>query len=453
MPTAPPDESQKAPVFDNLDSTNLSSIERASFLEAVQQNYGNPLHSTAVEEDLSLPEEGGTDGGGGKGAPQTGRTAVQRKEKGRDGGNKEEKKKSGNIGRKARPGKTRKKEAIEEEAGEADVEGEESEPGPAPKKSSRPIPSSSEVTDSGTKRLVGKRPAKRRSAGQRSAARPAKNEGLKKEKKRKKKSGSGESSGPQSQEASDPDPAQKSRRPIPSSDEVTDEDTSWTPSRKRARTYNLDGFRKSSSDRSTSRKSSASGSAEGEEASRGQQREKRHGRRGETELEVVLDAFLDFCHQYRESVESTTVRQAIDSLSSSVEEQLTEKITASKDLRVLRKNNAKVGSLIRRKRQRLLDAKYELIRAEQQLRSLQKEEARLELRLADLRRGQAFLRGIRELNRGYLEHRHTHPKEKEEYGASSLPALLLETKYVLGAEHQLRGINNRLAKRLDETGK
>ncbi|KAM4595916.1 centromere protein U-like [Polymixia lowei] len=100
----------------------------------------------------------------------------------------------------------------------------------------------------------------------------------------------------------------------------------------------------------------------------------------------------------------------------------------------------------------MLDAKYELIRAEQQVYSLQKEEAKLELRLADLRRGQAFLWDIKELNKQYLEHRQTHPKEMEEYGASSLPALLLETRCVLGVEDQLKKINDRLEKRLQEIG-
>lgn len=44
---------------------------------------------------------------------------------------------------------------------------------------------------------------------------------------------------------------------------------------------------------------------------------------------------------------------------------------------------------------------------------LQKEKAELELRLSDLRRGQAFLHDIRELNRQYLDFRHKHPREKE----------------------------------------
>lgn len=168
------------------------------------------------------------------------------------------------------------------------------------------------------------------------------------------------------------------------------------------------------------------------------------------ESSVVLDSFLALCHTYKESVESTAVRRAIDTFSSSVKEQLTEMITTSKELRVLKRDNAKVNSLIKRNRHKLLDAKYELVRAEQQLGSLQKEKLELGQRLANLRRGHSFLQGIRDLNTRYLAHRRAHPTEKEQYGASSLPALLLETKSILTAEDHLRKANDRLEARLRE---
>ncbi|KAF3837932.1 hypothetical protein F7725_009700 [Dissostichus mawsoni] len=103
----------------------------------------------------------------------------------------------------------------------------------------------------------------------------------------------------------------------------------------------------------------------GETASTDKQRKRQRGGQGGTQLEVVLEAFLDFCDQYR---------------------------------------------------------------GERQVCLLQKEKSELKARLADLRRGQAFLHDIRELNTQYLDYRHKHPKEKEMYGASSLPALLLEAK-------------------------
>ncbi|KAF7643605.1 hypothetical protein LDENG_00236630 [Lucifuga dentata] len=61
--TAPSNETQKASPADSLESTSLSAIERASFLHGLQQSYGNPLHSTAVEDDLNASEEDGVKGG------------------------------------------------------------------------------------------------------------------------------------------------------------------------------------------------------------------------------------------------------------------------------------------------------------------------------------------------------------------------------------------------------
>ncbi|XP_042275121.1 centromere protein U isoform X2 [Thunnus maccoyii] len=389
VPPAAADDSQKASSLDHLDSANLSAIERASFMEGLQLNYGNPLHSTAVEEDLEVLEEG-------------------RVNKGR-------------AGKKDVPAKQRgaaKKRKETETDGESEKEKQQQK--------------------------------KRRSTGGKVKARPVKNQQMKKDKKRK--SESGKSSDPQSQEESESDTRQQRRKRVLSSDEEEVEDTSWKPSPKKHRVYSLGRTRKSSSGTSKSRKSSSgSASAEPEETNRVERKRKR--RQGGTQLEEVLDAFLDFCEQYRESVESKAVKQSIDSFSNNVREQLTEKISSHKELRVLKRENAKVGSLIRTKTQRLLDAKHELMRAERQAWLLQKEKAELELRLSDLRRSHSFLCDIRELNRQYLDYRHTHPREKETYGASSLPALLLEARHIQGAEHQLRGINNQLEKRLEENVK
>ncbi|KAK9517578.1 hypothetical protein VZT92_022937 [Zoarces viviparus] len=379
--TVPQQQSQKGSSNDQMDSPNMSSIDRASFLEGLQLNYGNPLHSTAVEEDLNVPEEDQRSGGkaGRKEVPQTAKTAV-----------------------KQRGAAVKRKET------ERDGENEEK--------------------------------RKRRSTG---GTRPVDNQQTKKGKKRESETGSGKSSDAAPQEKADP----TYKRVLSSEEEEGgDEDGSWIPSPKKATALRLGRSRKS--DKSKSRSSSSgSASAGPEKPTRDQQRRKRRGGGG-TDTEVVLEAFLDFCDQYRESVESKAVKQAVDSFSSNVEEQLLEKISSSKEFNVLKRENAKVASSIRTKTQRLLEAKNELMRAERQTWLLEKEKAELEVRLADLRRGRAFLHDIRELNRQYLDHRHKRPKEKETYGASSLPALLLETKHIQGAEPQLGVTNNRLKKQL-----
>ncbi|XP_034078712.1 centromere protein U isoform X1 [Gymnodraco acuticeps] len=366
-------ESKKGSSNENTDSPNLSAIDRASFLEGLQLNYGNPLHSTALEEDLNVEEQVNGGKAGKKEIPQTLKAAG-----------------------KQRGAEEKRKEVQRDEEGKEEEE----------KK-------------------------KRRSAVKTSAARPEKNQLVKKGKKRK----SGMSCDPEPQEPSDSGGAHQ----LSSEEEDGGEERSWCPSPKTARFYRLG--RKSSSEKSKSKKSSSgSASPEPETASTDKQKRQRGGQGG-TQLEVVLEAFLDFCDQYRESLESNTLKECVDSFSSNVENQLLEKISTSKELKVLKRENIKVASSIRTKTQRLLDAKNELMRGERQVFLLQKEKSELKARLADLRRGQAFLHDIRELNTQYLDYRHKHPKEKEMYGASSLPALLLEAKSIQAEELQPKGNN------------
>ncbi|XP_034036860.1 centromere protein U [Thalassophryne amazonica] len=426
---------QKNSSSDHLDCPDLSNIERDSFLKRLQCDYGNPLHSTAME-DPNVPE--GIFENTGKerndNAPQeqsrarkSQRTAVKRKQQERSDTDDEKQrmKRNPRVRGKASWPEKRKKGAPDVDRGEADAV-----------QSSDPHPTS---TASGLRHLVGKKPAKR-SAGWRSVKTPQKRAG---------ESDKGKSSGSASQEDSDSSSAQ-SQKQVLSSDEEGQEDVSWVSSPKKSKVYNLVMPMTSSL---KSRKSlSVKGPAEPQKATVNQQRRERRGRQGGTELEVVLDAFLDFCDQYRESVEPTGIRQSIDSFAAHVKEQLLEKISACKELRALKRENAKVTSLIRIKQKRLLDAKNELNNAEKQVSLLEKEAAMLKLRLADLRRGSTFLRDIRELTRQYLEYRHVHPKEKETYGATSLPALMLEAKHILEAEHQLKGINIKLEKRLKQSG-
>ncbi|XP_067375055.1 centromere protein U isoform X4 [Channa argus] len=393
VPTQPQDERGKAPPFEQSDLSSLSTIDKASFLEGLQQNYGNPLHSTAMEEDLNVLEE----------AQKAGRKNVPLMVKSPD---------------KQRGAAAKRKQT------ETDCD----------------------IVKGAEKRR------RSRCTGETVKSRPVKNKRMKQEKNRETKSSSGKSSDPQSQE-SEPDAAQQRRGIVLSSEEEGDEDASWNPSPKKAKVYSLGRTRKSLSNRSKSRKSSSGSSADPDNIT--QQRMigvNRHGNRGRTDLEVVLDTFLDFCEQYRESVESKAVKQSIDSFSNNVKEQLLEKICSYKSFRVVKRENAKVGSLIRKKSQKLVDAKHELMKAERQVWLAQKEKAELELRLADLRRGHAFLHGIRELNRQYLDYREKHPKEKEMYGTSSLPALIVETKYRQTPEHQLRGLSDQLGKGLKSSG-
>ncbi|KAK1887584.1 Centromere protein U [Dissostichus eleginoides] len=231
-------ESKKGSSNENIDSPNLSAIDRASFLEGLQLNYGNPLHSTALEEDLNVLDE--------------------------------------------------------EQYLSVSV-----------------------------------------------STRPEKNQLVKRGKKRKSRM----SCDPEPQEQSDSGGAQQRRKRVLSSEEEDEgEERSWCPSPTTARLYRLGRSRKSSSEKSKSKKSSSgSASPEPETASTDKQRKRQRGGQGGTQLEVVLEAFLDFCDQYRESLESNTLKACVDSFSSNVENQLLEKISTSKELKVLKRENIKGG--------------------------------------------------------------------------------------------------------------
>ncbi|XP_061757504.1 centromere protein U isoform X2 [Nerophis ophidion] len=364
----PPNDNKKGL---SLESPDLSAIDREIFFEGLQQNNSNPLHSTAIEEDLKLPKEGHT-----------------------------------------QKGKARTKELTQNVKDVVKTR-------PIKSRTNKQTPQGFPVL----KQPIGKKPGKK-SVQLTSAARHLNDQQMKTTQKRKTVPVREGSSHPQEETVY----TTKKRANVLSSDEGTDEDTIWNPSTKKAKLHSVKRTQNTSS------------------ADKDLKAEKKSLRtRGGTELEAILNAFLDYCGDYKDCVASTAVKHSIACFSNNVKEQLLEKISSCKELQVLKRDNAKVGSIIHKKKQKLLDAKNELISAERQVRLLQKEKADLELRLEDMKRSQSFLRDLRKLNGVYLKYRRAHPKEKETYGASSLAALLLETKCIQGAE---RGIDNQLEKKL-----
>ncbi|XP_043983199.1 centromere protein U [Gambusia affinis] len=399
----PPDQVHKS----QMESTSLSAVDQASFLEGLERNDSNPLHSTALEEHLDVQEEGQLDknrGQRGKIAPVKKQgAAAKRKDSG--GGEEEERKKKS---RRDTGGKGRGRQ----QKGAAERQPDETAERSKTTRSTATI----------IRRLSGKKPVGMRKApGRTAAGRPAQRQQLEEEGETASQSADEKTS--ESEEESDSDGAQRNRRKLPSSDEEDDEGSVWNPSPMTTKRLTKRLGRKSSSDKTKDAKAASSVG-----------QKKRAGRRG-SQLEVVLDAVLDFCQQYRETVESAVVRESVGCFANNVQAQLEEQISSLKDLRSLKRENKKVGSLIRTKTQRLLTAKHELMRAERQLCLLEKEKAELQQRLDDLRRGRAFLRDVRELTARYLAHRRKHPAEKETFGASSLPALFLETKLIQRPVH------------------
>ncbi|KFP74734.1 Centromere protein U, partial [Apaloderma vittatum] len=169
-----------------------------------------------------------------------------------------------------------------------------------------------------------------------------------------------------------------------------------------------------------------------------------------TELDVVLAEFEKIAADYRQSIDSDVCRKAISGFCSAFKEQITDLIVEVQKLKNMKKKNAKVMTDIKKKRQRLLEIREEIMGAEPQLIKLQREYAELLERKSSLRQATELLTDLKELQQDCLDYREGNPKEKVVYGISSLPALLLESRRILGAERHFQNINKKLEKALDE---
>ncbi|XP_021249037.1 centromere protein U isoform X2 [Numida meleagris] len=163
-----------------------------------------------------------------------------------------------------------------------------------------------------------------------------------------------------------------------------------------------------------------------------------------TELDVVLAEFEKIAANYRQSIESKTCRKAIDAFCSAFKDQVTDLITEVQELKNMKKKNAKVVADISKKRQRLMQVREKLSRTEPQQLKLQKEYAEVEERKSSLRQVVQFLTDLKDLQHDYLDYREENPRKKVVYGTSSLPALLVESRRILGAEGHFQNVNRKL---------
>ncbi|KAI5620666.1 centromere protein U isoform X1 [Silurus asotus] len=239
-------------------------------------------------------------------------------------------------------------------------------------------------------------------------------------------------------------------QPSLSSEDITDEDESFHLSSERNRTSRT-SHRSSSSHPQKGQKQKRKSSSGSSDSHNPRKKQKPGSVRNPSDFDVVLEAFQEFVAQYKETVSSEVVQKAINALSHSFEEQLTEKITAVKELNSVKCEAVKINRSLNQKKTRLLEAKNELIKSKAEVRKLEKEHSDLEQRLTALKQGTAFLNNLKVLNRRYLQHRSTHTDEPETYGPSCMPAMLLEARSITGTENLLKNINDKLQQVLEET--
>uniref|UniRef100_A0A8C3MT51 Centromere protein U n=1 Tax=Geospiza parvula TaxID=87175 RepID=A0A8C3MT51_GEOPR len=167
-----------------------------------------------------------------------------------------------------------------------------------------------------------------------------------------------------------------------------------------------------------------------------------------TELDVVLAEVEKIAANYRQSIESNICRKAISDFSSAFKDQITDLIAGVQELKNMKKKNAKAITNIKKKRQQLVQVREELIGAEPQLTQLQREYAELQERKSSLRQTIELITDLKELQQDCLDYREENPKQKVLYGTSSLPALLVESRRILGAERHFESINIKLEEAL-----
>ncbi|NWX33278.1 CENPU protein, partial [Notiomystis cincta] len=167
-----------------------------------------------------------------------------------------------------------------------------------------------------------------------------------------------------------------------------------------------------------------------------------------TELDVVLAEVEKIAANYRQSIESNICRKAISDFSSAFKDQITDLIAGVQELKNMKKKNAKAITNIKKKRQQLVQLREELIGSEPQLTQLQREYAEVQERKSNLRQTIQLITDIKELQQDCLDYREENPKAKVVYGTSSLPALLVESRRILGAERHFESINMKLEEAL-----
>ncbi|NXI23297.1 CENPU protein, partial [Sterrhoptilus dennistouni] len=167
-----------------------------------------------------------------------------------------------------------------------------------------------------------------------------------------------------------------------------------------------------------------------------------------TELDVVLAEVEKIAANYRQSIESNICRKAINDFSSAFRDQITDLIAGVQELKNMKKKNAKAITNIKKKRKQLVQVREKLIGFEPQLTQLQREYAEVQERKSSLRQAIELITDLKELQQDCLDYREENPKEKVVYGTSSLPALLVESRRILGAEKHLESINMKLEEAL-----
>ncbi|XP_026522948.1 centromere protein U [Notechis scutatus] len=165
-----------------------------------------------------------------------------------------------------------------------------------------------------------------------------------------------------------------------------------------------------------------------------------------TKGKVVLKELGKVTAEYKEEVEHK-YKNVIDKFHARLKDQFTDISADTEKLKSTKLKQTKMVRKTNKTRQRLIEIKGELFRNEPELKKLKKEHSKLKEKISSLKNAVQFIKDLKSLQQ--MKDEKENSQEKLGYGISSLPALLMESQRILGAESHLQNINTKLQKSLE----
>ncbi|XP_032080609.1 centromere protein U [Thamnophis elegans] len=165
-----------------------------------------------------------------------------------------------------------------------------------------------------------------------------------------------------------------------------------------------------------------------------------------TKENIVLKELEKITTDYKEEVEQEKYKNVIDKFHARLKDQFTEFSADAEKVKNTKLKQAKMVRKTNKARQRLIEIKGEIFRNEPELKKLNKEHSKLKEKISCLKNAVQFIKDLKSLQQ--MDEKE-HSQEKLGYGISSLPALLMESRRILGAESHLKNINTKLQESLE----
>ncbi|KAM3831557.1 centromere protein U [Vipera latastei] len=166
-----------------------------------------------------------------------------------------------------------------------------------------------------------------------------------------------------------------------------------------------------------------------------------------TNEKVVLKELEKITAEFKKEVEQEKHKKVIDKFHTRLKDELTDISADAEKLKNTKLKQTKMVRKTNKKRKHLIEIKEELFRKEPELKKLKNEYSKLQEKISCLRNAAQFIKDLKSLQQ--MKDEKENSQKKLVYGISSLPALLMESRRILGAESHLQNINTKLQESLE----